>query len=148
MWIDAEAQLSDAQALSGAASTVSTNAYDMGGTNRQMGDGEPMGIGVNVTVAADVGDADETYQFNCVSDTVAALSSPTVLLEMIIPRALLVAGYRFIVPIPAGRILEQFVGMQAVLGGTTPSITFDAHIAPFSMLEPVYTFHPDNVVIS
>lgn len=142
MYIDALLLLSDAQAFS--ATGVSTNTVDLGAPTvlRRVGDGEELGIGFSVDVAADAANADETYEFQAVSDDAAALSSTTLLMSQTIARATLVAGYRFFLPIPKGFPSERYIGARLVLGGTTPSITVTAWVTTsklFSIEPRAYT---------
>ena len=39
-----------------------------------------------------------------------------------------------VLPIPPGSKTERYLGLQLTLGGTTPTITVDAFIAPLSFL--------------
>lgn len=130
--MDAQAQLCSAQAF--AATAISENTYDSGAAGNDITEGEPLGIGINVKVAAAVNDGDETYQFDAVQDADVALGSPTVLASRVVARASLTAGSRWVLPIPPGSKTERYLGLQLTLGGTTPTITIDAFIAPLSFL--------------
>lgn len=145
---DALMLLSDAQALT--ATAVSTNTIDLGNTTpkRDIAVGEPMELSCSVDVAADATTGDETYEFQFVSDDDAALGSPTVLCQVLIPRALLVAGYQFSVPIPQNRILERYVGARFVLGGTTPTITVTVFLQPRSMSSVKPIHYADAITVS
>jgi hypothetical protein len=132
MIIDAQCLLSDAQAFTGTA--VSNNTYDSGAAGNDITEGEPLGIGITVDVAADATTGNETYQFDIIEDDDAALGSPVVLASRVILAADLVAGSRHILPIPPGSKRLRYLGLQLTLGGTTPTITITAFIAPLSFL--------------
>lgn len=147
MYIDAELQFSDAQALSGAASTVGTNVLDLG-VAQSIGNGEPMCVMYSVLVAADQGDGDEVYSFELEYASNAAQSTGRQLMgrrtfEAGTPTQptqdadLLVEGFKFFIPLPPTTSPEdeQFLGIRTILAGTTPSITFDAVLMPMSMVD-------------
>lgn len=136
MFNDALLLLSDAQAF--AASGVSTNVIDFGNTTpkRRIGSGEPLAVLVSIDVAADFTTTDETYTLRVLSSAAANLSTPTVLAQRTLTGAAeRAAGARFVLPIPPGTPLLEFVGLDTVLGGTTPSITITASLVPLKMAE-------------
>ena len=127
MYVDALGRVSNAQAVT--ATAVSTDKIDLGASTvrRQIGEGEAMGFGVSVGVAAVADDGDETYQFDIVSDEDAALGSPTVHASFVIARGLLTAGSLHWLPIPrGGPPMERYLGLRYTTGGTTPGITVTA----------------------
>jgi hypothetical protein len=128
MFLDALLMVSDAQAVT--ADAVSTNTIDLGNptVKRRVGTGEPIGFGVFVDVAADFTTMDETYAFEAISSATANLASPTVLTRRAILASLLTAGSRHFIPIPPGTPLQQFIGLNYDVGGTTPTITVTAHL--------------------
>ena len=132
MFVDAQDLLSDAQAFTETA--VSTNGRDSGAAGNDITEGEPLGIGITVDVAADYSEANETYQFDAIQSAAAALSAPDVLASRIIAAASLTAGSRHVLPIPPGSKTKRYLGLQLTLGGTTPTITITAFIAPLSFL--------------
>lgn len=132
MYVDDQTRICSAQAFT--ADAVSENTYDAGVAGRDISIGEPMGIGISVSVAAKVSDGNETYEFQAVQDSDAALGSPTVLGLRAIDKANLTAGSFHILPIPPGSVTERYLGLNFNGGGTNPSITVDAWIAPLSML--------------
>ncbi|MDA8122312.1 MAG: hypothetical protein M0Z38_07085 [Deltaproteobacteria bacterium] len=129
---DAKTQLCGAQAFS--VDACSANTYDTGAAGNDITEGEPLGIGIEVKVAADATTGDETYEFQAVQDADAALGSPTVLALIQPARADLVVGKRLVIPIPPGSKTERYLGLYFNGGGTTPTITVDAFIAPLSFL--------------
>ena len=74
MYIDAELQLSDAQALAAAAAVVGENVIDLG-VAQSIGNGEPMCVMFSVLVDADQADGDEDYTFDVEYATNAAQST-------------------------------------------------------------------------
>lgn len=123
-YIDSRLEFSSAQALT--ATADSTNVVDLTQTARQIGAGKPMWVHFNVTVAADVANSDETYEFTVATGAAASLG--TQIASMSIPRGTLVAGYTFSLAVPVERML-RYVGVEYVLGGTSPSITVDAYMS-------------------
>jgi len=144
MYVDAYTNVWDATALSASAASSS---IDMGSVAADIARGEPLGFCLTVDVAADYTTTDETYAFEVVSDTTADLATPTTLFSRTLTAAQLVAGARFIFPVPP-EVAEQYVGMHATLGGTTPSVTVTAFLAPLSMLSLEPEHYPVGSVIS
>ena len=137
MFIDKLLQLSSAQAF--AATGVSTNTVDLLAANLQIGDGEPMGIGIAVGVTAF---ASGTYVFDAISDDLATLASPTVLQSRTILAADLTAGSLHFVDIPPGTPIERYIGLRATLGGTTPTITLSAWVTSKEMFARLAKAYP------
>ena len=129
---DAQTQLCSAQAFS--VDAVSGNTYDSGAAGNDITEGEPIGIGIDVTVAADTTDGDETYEFQAIQSAAADLSSPDVLALIQPARADLVVGKRLVLPLPPGSKTKRYLGLNFNGGGTTPTITVNAFIAPLSFL--------------
>jgi hypothetical protein len=150
MYIDAQQLFSDAQALAGTA--VSTNVINLGSL-RFFATGEPVGVMFSVDVAADVADADETYQFDIQTDDNAGFATPVVLARLAFgvagfPAASkLAAGYKFAISLPKCDLLESYLRVNYTLGGTTPSVTVTAHLVPLSMVPMEHTY-ADAIVIS
>jgi len=140
MFLDALGLVSNAQAL--AASAVCTDKVDLGAVTprRRIQDGEPVGFGLVVDVAADFTTGDETYQINVVTDEDAALGSPTVLSSTVLTAAQLVAGARFFLPFPVGVALERYVGLTYTLAGTTPTVTVTAWLTAQSTFDKLMIY--------
>ena len=145
MYIDDKTRLSDSQAVT--ADAVGTNVYDMG-VARSIGSGEPMAIMFTVDVAADQVTGDEDYTFDIEFATNAAQSTGRQLVgrrvfESGTPTApaqdadLLVAGFRFYVPIPPVTLAEtgRYLGIRYDVAGTTPTITVSADIVPMRTID-------------
>jgi len=135
MYLDSLLKFSDAQALT--ATAVSTNVVPLS-LDRDIGIGEPMAIVITVGVSADIANADETYQFQLQTDDNDAFSSATVIGDVTVAAASLTAGDKVVIPI--GHSNEAFLRLNYVLGGTTPSVTVDAFLQPFSMIDGTVTY--------
>lgn len=149
MFLDALLVLSDAQAFT--VTAFSTNTVDLGVSTvaRDIGSGEPMELVIQVDVAADFTTTDETYSVDLVQSANANLSSPDVLERRTITAANLALGTIHRIPIPGGAITKRYVGLQMTTGGTTPTITLTAWIAPTSMVSLAKpTAYADALTIS
>jgi len=137
MILDQLLLLSDAQAFT--ATGLSTNTIDLGNptTLRQVGDGEPLAVTVQIDVAADFTTGDETYAFEVIQSAAAALTTTTVLTRQayiasgVMISTLLIAGFILVMPLPAGYPLQRYLGLNFIGGGTTPTITFTAWLGPW-----------------
>lgn len=114
MLLDSKILLSDQQAIT--VDAPSTNAYDLGGANRDVGNGTPLRIVLVV---------DETFLtltsliISIVSDDAAALTSPTKLSSKTILAAALTAGAVIdLGPIPSG-IAERYIGLDYDVTGSS-----------------------------
>jgi hypothetical protein len=158
MYLDAQLQFSDSQAVT--ASAVGTNVIDLS-LDRSIGNGEPMGVLFTVEVAADqtTGDEDYTFDVEYASDAAQTTARQLVgrrIYESGTPAApaqdadLLVAGYRFVIPVPPTSLAdsERYLGIRYVTAGTTPTITVSAHLAPLSMIEVEYNTYADGYDIT
>ena len=145
MFIDAQAEFSDGQALT--ATAVGTNVIDLS-VDRSIGNGEPLAVVFTVDVAADQTTGDEDYTFQVEYASNAAQSTGRQLIgeriyESGTPGApaqnadLLVVGYRIIIPIPPTTLSEseRYLGVRYVLAGTTPTITCSAYLVPQSQID-------------
>lgn len=144
MFLDRLLRLSAAQALT--ATGNSTDHIDLGGA-LDVGNGEPVGLHIQVNVAADAGNSDETYEFQVIQSANADLSSHTAIASRVIARGSLTAGSTHYVPIPKGAVTQRYLGARYVLGGTTPSITVTAHFLPHHAQESIRTY-ADGFTIS
>jgi hypothetical protein len=128
MILDAQNLFSDAQALS-TTGGASTNLIDLS-SDRNIGIGEPMCVVITVDVAADDGDADETYTAKIQTDTVENFASPTDISEAITIVRGTVAGTRFYIPIAPDARMERYVRVYYTLGGTSPTVTLTSALIP------------------
>lgn len=158
MILDAQMQFSDSQAVT--ADAVGTNVIDLG-VARAIGNGEPLVVLFNVEVAADQTTGDEDYTFDVEVATDAAQTTGRQLLGRRVfqsgtPTApaqdadLLVAGFKFVVPVPMTTIDEaaRYLGIRYDTTGTTPTITCSAYLMPQSMVEVGPIDYADAITIS
>ena len=117
MYIDSRSEFDDAHAYT--ASADSTSHIDLG-ADRDIGPGRQLWWVISVDVAADDASGNETYVFNLETDDNTSFSSGTNIASITIPRGT-AAGSTFAIGVPLNN--EQFLQANAVLGGTTPSIT-------------------------
>lgn len=139
MFLDNLLVLSDAQAFTGAA-TVSTNAIDLGAPTpkREIGTGEPIGVGVTVDVAAGAG---STVLLEVIQSANANLSSPDVIATYTDVAANFPAGRMLFLPIPPGLPQKQYLGLRETSTTGTTTITVTAWLtswALFSILAKPY----------
>ena len=122
MYVDAQQKYSDAQALT--VTAVSTNAIDHS-SDRNFGIGKPMAIVIAVTVAA--GGTAPTMQVTLQADTTSAFGAPvTVTSTSVLTAAQMVAGAKFILPVPPDLLTARFTRLNYTMGGTTPTVTVTA----------------------
>jgi len=143
MILDKELQFSDAQAF---AASGNSSVVSLGAASKLFA-GEPMVVVINVVVAADAGSGDETYAFALQTDDAVGFPSATELASRSISRTILTAGSQHTIAVPVELSSEGFLRLALTLGGTTPSITIDAHLVPQSFVDK-YTTYPDNSTIS
>lgn len=150
MILDAQNLFSDAQAIT--ADAVGTNVIDLS-LDRSIGNGEPMAVLFTVDVAADQTTGDEDYTFEVEYASNAGQSTGRQLIgrrafESGTPTApaqdadLLVAGFKFYIPIPPTALSEseRFLGIRYDVTGTTPTITCTAALVPLSMVDATNTY--------
>lgn len=123
MILDKRLEFSDAQALT--ATAVSTNVIDLT-SDRDIGVGETIWTLIQLDVAADDTDADETYVVTLETDDNAAFTSATVIDTITITRGD-VAGTRYYSSVPLAN--ERFLRLNYTLGGTTPAVTASAWLS-------------------
>lgn len=157
-FIDANLLFSDAQAVT--ADAVGTNVIDLS-VDRSIGNGEPMGVVFVVDVAADQTTGDEDYTFEVEYASNAGQSTGRQLIgrrvfESGTPTApaqdadLLVAGYKFVIPIPQTALSEseRYLGIRYDVAGSTPTITCTAYLAPLSMVDGAKNSYANGYDIS
>lgn len=139
---DGQTAIWEAAALT--VTAVSTNCYDCGAVpsggsaNGEAPDpsvGEPMCFILVPTVAADHTTGDETYEFDIIIASASDLTTNQLVIgAFVITYDLLAAGRVVVLPIRPGSVTKRYLGLKYVGGGTTPTITVDAWIAPMSMV--------------
>jgi hypothetical protein len=158
MYEDAQTQLWAAAALT--ASAVSTNAYDLGtapttvsanGSVRDPSTGEQLVFVIAVGVAADHTTGDETYEFDVISATANDLTTGQLIIaKYVILFSALTAGAIIVLSLPplqAGTVIQRFLGLKYVGGGTTPTITVTAWITMSKMVQ-AQAYYPTAIVVN
>lgn len=158
MILDSQQMFSDSQAIT--ADAVGTNVIDLS-QDRSIGTGEPMAVVFVVEVAADQTTGDEDYTFDVEYASDAAQTTGRQLIgrrvfESGTPTApaqdadLLVAGFKFAIPIPPTALSEseRYLGIRYDVTGTTPTITCSAYLMPLSMVEVGVNTFADGVTIT
>lgn len=158
MMFDAQHLFSDAQAVT--ADAVGTNVIDLS-VDRSIGNGEAMVVVFCVDVAADQTTGDEDYTFDVEYASNAAQTTGRQLIgrrvfESGTPTApaqdadLLVAGFRFYIPIPPTKLSEseRYLGIRYDVTGTTPTITVTAFLQPAHMIDTADSQYPDALTIT
>lgn len=141
MYVDALLNVSDAQAFTGAA--VSTSSIDLGNVTpkREISEGEAMGFGIAVDVAASA----TTVKFEIINATDAALTAGIIVLaERTFLSADMPAGALIFMPLPqnwaaAGPL--RFLGIRATPSGGAATVTLTVWLtahALFSTLAKSY----------
>ncbi len=120
MYIDKLLELADAQALTATGNT--TNTIDLG-SDRDVGNGQPLYLVLSLDVAPDGTTGDETYVFTLTTDDNSSFSSATTILTQTVVRST-AAGTRYVLPIPSAN--ERYLRGTFTLGGATPSVTYSA----------------------
>jgi hypothetical protein len=138
MYIDKEQQVSSAQAFTGAA-TVSTNVVPFTNTTikRQVGDGEPIGFGIHVTVAAGAG---STHLFEIIQSAASNMSSPDIIASVTMLAAALPVGKFVFLPVPPGFPTKEFIALRNTATGGTTTITVSAELTLQSMADKIQTY--------
>jgi len=115
--LDAQHQLSNAQAITGDA--VSTNSYDIGSGAKDIGTGKPIHV---IVVIDEAFDNLTSLAFELISSASSNLSSPTTVATLgTALLAGLTAGARIdLGPLPSG-ISQRYVGLNYNVTGTNPS---------------------------
>jgi hypothetical protein len=141
--VDAQLQLASAQTLS--ASGASNNIVDLGAfQNRNITDGEGMAVFFNLPTAPASGG---TYQIQLqAADDTAFSVNLTTLSTITLQSTDLVAGKKGLIAIPALTTIQRYVRLNLTLGGTSPSITFNAYIEPIHFVDRVRTYKDNSPI--
>jgi hypothetical protein len=128
-YIDAQNLFSDAQALS--ATGASTNLIDLS-QDRNIGIGRAMAVVVTFDVA--LAGTSPTIAIAIQADDNAAFSSPgTVATTPALTAA--AQGAQVVLPVPPDLLTERFIRLLYTLGGTTPTATVTAFLAPQNQVQ-------------
>jgi hypothetical protein len=147
MFLDKLLVVSDAQTVTAADTDLSDYSIDTGMVDSEVGTGEEIGFGVSIDTLA-VLTGGETYTFQVIESAAAALSGPVVLTSRLMAATDLVAGARFFLPIPIGKPLLQYLGLQVVKAGAASSVTFTAWLTSRSLFNMLAKAYPSGYTIS
>lgn len=117
-------------------------------TARKLFQGEPLCYFWQVSVAADLADGNETYQFEAHTDSSAGMGTATQLITRAISRTVLLANTIWSLPVPNEVTLSTFLGFKLTLGGTTPSITIGLAWLGAQKDADQWTAYADAITIS
>jgi hypothetical protein len=136
MILDKQLAFSEAQAVTGAATSASTDLIDLSVVRSNIGSGKDLFVVVNVDVAA--GGTTPTMAVLIQTDDNASFSSATTLFTgPTIAAAGLALSTQLVYQIPATG-MERYLRLAYTLGGTSPTITVSAHIVENFHLSPNY----------
>ena len=115
MIIDERLEFCDATTLTtGTGTSLQGDVIDID-SERNIGMGQPLYLIIQMTTAV-TSSGSATVDFHLVSDSVAAIATDGTETKHMstgpVAKADLVAGKRFVMPIPMGKAYEQFVGVQ------------------------------------
>lgn len=138
MIVDKLNEFCDATALNtgGAASYIIGSQVDLGSATRDIGNGQPVYLIISVDTDVDSSADNTTQAFALVSDSVATLDSSVTVHATTgtQTQATLVAGKRFVIPLPMGATYERYIGLQqttgtaaATAGKINAYLSFDPH---------------------
>lgn len=129
MYVDKQLRLEDSLDLAGTATTkYSTNAINLSGVVGDPGSGTPLYMVICVEVAfAGAG----TVKFNIVDEADSTIDSGSVVIvsTTTLPLTSLTLGKVIAIPLPAGLITQQYIGMSYTNSGTLTAGTISAFVA-------------------
>ena len=159
MYIDNEMVFSDSQALTVGAFSPGENVYDLG-VRHAIGNGEPMAVVFVVDVDAVQTGGDEDYSFEaeyCLNSdqTGTRTGFGRITFESGTPTPpahdadLLVAGYRFYLPVPPTPIEQsyRYLGVRYAVISATAAITCSSFLVPMSMIDATIDY-PTGISIT
>ena len=136
MFVDKELLLSDSQDLAQTADTYySTNAINLSGVVGDVGSGTPLYMNIVVDTAfTSSGSATVVFTIIDEEDSTLDGSSVVILQTRAIAYTLLTEGKTICIPLPAGLITQQYIGMSYVIAGAT---TTAGKVSSFISTQPV-----------
>jgi hypothetical protein len=146
MILDKRTEFGDSFSITNAAATLLfTNQIDLNSAGRDIGNGEPLYLVIQIDEAV-VGTT-STIEFRLRSDDSASIHATTSTghwTSGAIPEATLVAGYTMIVPLPLGTpAYERYLGLQAIVAVNT---TTAGKASAFLTTDPSkYTLYPNAI---
>lgn len=136
-------KVSDAQAVT--TSAVATDSIPLGAAGVDLGAGEPMGFAFHIDVTALVAGT-ETYSFQIVTATASDGTTGQVIISerefSTAQAADLVAGYRFLLPVPVNLIPATATHITARYEtANSAGVTVTSYLTPLSMFD-----EPEGVI--
>lgn len=125
MYVDKELKVSDGQALT--ATAASTDLIDLSVANIDRG--KAMAMHISLDVAADDTTGDETYSVALQTDSDSGFGSAVELGTATITRGD-AAGSKYVINLPSDGSSDRYLRLNYTLGGTTPTVTVTAFLAP------------------
>jgi hypothetical protein len=137
MYIDAQNELSDAQAVT--ATAISENVIDMGVTGVKLGAGTPKFIEVAVdTLPVSAGSSTLVVTVES-SDAVGLTSTNTHATSATIAKATLVAGYKIRLHLDPNVVMKRYLGLRYTVAVANFSAgNFSAYVAPVEQNADTY----------
>ena len=133
MYVDDTMLICDGQEMIGAAAAVDYSLYALNlGTVRDVGKGEPAFLVINVTTAFTSGTSTGTVVFALIDEEDETLDGSSVVIVQTAPLLVtrLTAGKIIVIPIPAGLITQQYLGVKTTYAEETVTAgKIDAFIA-------------------
>lgn len=145
MILDALLKLSAAQQVT--ADAVSTNAVDNGNLTpkRNMGAGEPIGVGVFITA---IGTNTGSAKLQAVYSAATGLTSPVIVGEVDLATADIAAGKAYFIPVsPGSAPALEFLGANYDITGTV-DFTVDTYVMPQSTFAQLAATYAKGYTIS
>lgn len=146
MILDALNQLSDSQAATTNATTVTQRSIDLGNTTPKRNlDGEPMALAFfieAITASAD------TFTFQAITTTAEDLTGSVLVIvrSRAFAAATIPVGSVVALPIPPGTPTQRFLGGSTILGASD-ALTHSCYLVPLSFLNKLQNY-ATNIVIS
>jgi hypothetical protein len=133
MWVDAENEFSNSQAVTSTA--ISTNVIDLGATNtlKDLGAGQPVYLVIQTAVACTDSGSDATVAFTLESDSTANLATSATVhwtSGALAFAAYATAGTRVaVIALPIAKTYERYLGVRyTVASGPLTAGAFDAFL--------------------
>lgn len=150
MILDAQNKFADAQTVTtnseSGVGVVSEHTIDLSAAGRDIGNGQPLFVVVEVTTAVASSGDNEDMDIYLITDDDAALGSPTVLQKLCtVPRSS-AAGVKVFGIIAPGHTYLRYIGLKFM--STDGAFTAGAYDAYLTLNPDIATSYADNVTIS
>ncbi len=149
MILDEAAKFSDAQTVTTNTDTglVSEHTIDLGDA-RDIGNGKPLYVRVNVETAFTSAGSNETLEVYLITDGDSALGSATTLQLLGTLPAVAAIGTKMIGVIAPGHTYERYIGLMYKTGGDGTALTAGVVSAYLVESPDLYVSHADAITIS